>query len=139
LTFHRAQLNGRDGEGRALLGDAMKVDSTVALDQVAAAGAVRLVQADIAGPLSFRGAQLNGFDSNGNALNGDGMKVGADVFLNQGLTVAGAVWIAGARVGGSVWFDGAKLAEPVALQAGGVHIGGELTRVLGVGLTVPSR
>jgi hypothetical protein len=57
---------------------------------------------------------------------GDGMKVSGDVFFNQGFTAAGAVSVVGARIGGSVWLGGAELAEPVALQAGGVHVGGQL-------------
>jgi hypothetical protein len=126
LSFSSAQLKGRDGKGRALLGDAMKVGSAVALDEgFTTVGAVRLVQADITGPLSFRGAQLNGRDDNGTALNGDGMKVGANMYLDQGFTAAGKVFLAGARIGGSVWLNGANLAEPVALQASGVRIGGE--------------
>jgi hypothetical protein len=99
----------------------------VFLDQgFTAAGAVRLTDADITGVLSCRGAQLTSADRDGHALEGTRMKVSGGVHLKEGFTAAGAVVISSASIGGSLWLDGAELAEPVALVAVGVHIGGQL-------------
>jgi len=54
------------------------------------------------------------------------MKVSGSVFLDKDFTAAGAVSVPGARVGGSLSLDGAELAKPIALQASGVRIGGQL-------------
>jgi hypothetical protein len=89
-------------------------------------GVVRLLGTDITGSLTCRGAKLTGTDGNGNSLVGDGLKVGGSVFLDKEFSAAGAVSVPGARIGGSLSLDGAELAEPVALQASGVRIGGQL-------------
>jgi hypothetical protein len=70
LNCRGAQLSGADRDGRALLGDGMKVSgAAVFLDQgFTAAGAVRLPQADITGQLACSGAQLTRTDGKGNAL-----------------------------------------------------------------------
>ena len=54
------------------------------------------------------------------------MRVSGSVFLDQEFSAAGAVSVPGARIGGSLSLDGAELAEPIALQASGVRIGGQL-------------
>jgi hypothetical protein len=129
LNCKGAQLTGTDGDGHgdALVGDRMKVGGDVFLDEgFTAAGAIRLAGAAITSQLSCRGAQLTGTDRAGRALVGDWLKVGGGMYLNQGFTAGGTVSIAGARIGGSVWLDGAKLAEPVALQADGLHVDGQL-------------
>jgi hypothetical protein len=127
LSCSSANLNGTDGHGNALVCDRMKVGGDVFLGQgFTAAGAVRLLDADITGVLFCRGAKLDGTDGDGWALVGDGIKVGGDVYLDQGFTAAGAVSVAGARISGSVSLDQAKLAEPVAFTAIGAHIDGQL-------------
>jgi hypothetical protein len=127
LSFRGAKLTGTDVEGNALVGDGMKVGSNVLLDQgFSAAGAVRLPNAEITGPLSCSGAKLTGIDDYGNALVGDLMRVSGSVFLDKGFSAAGAVSVAGAAIGGSLSLDGAELAKPIAVQASGVRIGGQL-------------
>jgi hypothetical protein len=127
LSCHGAQLTGVDGDGNALVADRIKVGGSMFLDQgFSATGAIRLLNADITGPLSCRSAKLTGTDDNGNALFGDGMKVGGSVVLNKGFTAAGAVSISAARIGGSVSLSGAEFADPVALRAEGIHIAGQL-------------
>jgi hypothetical protein len=127
LSFSGAKLIGTDGHGNALVGDLMRVSGSVFLDKgFTAAGAVRLPETDITGSLTCRSAKLTGTDVNGNALVGDGMKVGGSVFLDKEFTAAGAVSVPGARIGGSLSLDGAELAKPIALQASGVRIGGQL-------------
>jgi hypothetical protein len=122
-----AKLTGTDVDGNALVGDLMGVSGSVFLDKgFSAAGAVRLPEADITGSLTCRSAKLTGTDVNGKALVGDGMRVSGSVFLDQEFSAAGAVSVPWARIGGSLSLDEAELAEPVALQASGVRIGGQL-------------
>jgi hypothetical protein len=122
-----AKLTGTDGYGNALVGDLMRVSGSVFLDkEFTAAGAVRLPEADIAGSLTCRSAKLTGTDVNGSALVGDLMRVSGSVFLDKDFTAVGTVSVPGARIGGSLSLDEAELAEPVALQASGVRIGGQL-------------
>jgi hypothetical protein len=126
LSFSGAQLTGSDRDGDALVGDRMKVDGSVFLDQgFTAAGAIRLPSADITNQLSCRGAKLTGTDRNGNSLFGNGMRVSGGVFLNQA-AAAGAVSVAGARISGPLALNGAELTGPAALRAGGVQVGGQL-------------
>jgi hypothetical protein len=127
LTCRGAKLTGTDGHGNSLVGDGLKVGGGVFLDKgFSAAGAVRLPNTEITGPLFCSGAKLTGTDVNGNTLVGDGMRVSGSVFLDKEFSAAGAVSVPGARIGGSLSLDGAELAEPVALQASGVRIGGQL-------------
>jgi hypothetical protein len=127
LNCRGAQLTGKDNDGNALNGEAMKVGGPVYLDEgFTAAGAIQLLGADITGLLSCRGAQLTGKDNDGNALHGYAMKVGGLVLLDQGFTAAGAVFVAAAHIDGSLWLKGAQLAEPTALLAGGLRIGDQL-------------
>jgi hypothetical protein len=122
-----AKLTGTDVNGNTLVGDLMRVSGSVFLDKgFTAAGAVRLPETDITGSLTCRSAKLTGTDVNGNTLVGDGMRVSGSVFLDKEFSAAGAVSVPGARIGGSLSLDGAELAEPVALQASGVRIGGQL-------------
>jgi hypothetical protein len=127
LFCRGAQLNGTNRDGDALVGDRLKVGGGVFLDGgFTAAGAIRLANAEISGQLICHGAQLNGTDGDKNALVGDGLKVGGSVLLDEGFTAVGAVDLTGGRIGGSVSLDGAMLAEPVALRAGGIQVGGPL-------------
>jgi hypothetical protein len=127
LSLRSAKLTGTNRDGNALVGDEMKVGGSVLLDKgFSAAGAVRLPDADITGPLFCSGAKLAGTDGDGNTLVGDLMRVSGSVFLDKGFSAAGAVSIPGARIGGSLVIEGAELAEPVALKASGVRIGGQL-------------
>ena len=77
--------------GDALHADGMKAGSVLLTGGFAAAGAVRLLGAEITSQLNCSGAQLTGTDSDGNTLVADGMKVGEDVFLDGGFTAAGTV------------------------------------------------
>jgi hypothetical protein len=127
LSLRSAKLTGTNRDGNALVGDEMKVGGSVLLDkEFSAAGAVRLPNAEITGPLFCSGAKLTGTDGDGNALVGDLMRVSGSVFLDREFSAAGAVSIPGARIGGSLVIEGAELAEPVALKASGVRIGGQL-------------
>jgi hypothetical protein len=74
-----------------------------------AAGAIRLISADITGQLSCRDAKLTGQDNNGNALVGDRLKVGGGMFLDQKFTAAGAIGLAGADITGQLSCRDAKL------------------------------
>jgi hypothetical protein len=122
-----AKLAGSDDYGNALVGDLMRVSGSVFLDKgFSAAGAVRLPEIDLTGSLTCRSAKLTGTDVAGNALVGDLMRVSGSVFLDKEFTAAGAVSVPGAAIGGSLSLDGAELAKPIAVQASGVRIGGQL-------------
>ena len=86
LSCRGARLTGTDNHGDALVADGMKVGGGAFLrGGFTAAGAVRLPDADITGPLDCRGARLTG--TIGNALAADGMKVSGDVFLSEGFSL----------------------------------------------------
>ena len=105
-----AKLNGRDHDGNAMVAGSMKTGGTVRLDGAfTAAGAVRLVGADIGGHLNCSGAKLNGKNDDGNALAADGLKVGGSVFLDGAFTAAGAVRLGDADIHGQLICHGAKL------------------------------
>jgi hypothetical protein len=129
LSCHGAQLTGTDGDGNALAAEGMKAGAGVLLSGgFTAAGAVRLLGAEIPGQLSCRGAQLTRTDRNGNALAANGMKVGADVLLDGGFTAAGTVSLVSANVGASVSLMPTALADEnkVALDAARAQISGTL-------------
>jgi hypothetical protein len=134
LNCRDAQLTGRDQYGNAMGCDGIKVSDDVVLDgKFTAAGAVRLLGADIAGQLSCRGAKLTGHDQDGDAgdaMVGDAMKVGAGVFLNEGFTAAGAVRLARADITGVLTCGGAQLnghdEAGVAMDASGIKVGGDV-------------
>jgi len=136
---HGARLTGQNQSRNALVGDGMKVGGDVFLDGgFTAAGAVRLLGADITGQLNCRGARLTGQNQDGKALDASGMKVGGDVFLEREFTAAGAISLNSAHVGGSVSLRPTTLAGAgeVALTAAKVQIVGHLRwmprqRVLG--------
>jgi len=122
-----AKLAGIDDYGNALVGDLMRVSGSVFLDkEFTAAGAVRLPETDLTGSLTCRSAKLTGTDDAGNAQVGDLMRVSGSVFLDKEFSAAGAVSVPGARIGGSLSLDGAELAKPIAVQASGLRIGGQL-------------
>jgi hypothetical protein len=138
LNCRGATLTGQDNNGNALVGDGVKVEGDTVLGQhvnaageitpVTAAGAIRLVGADVTGQLSCRGAKLTGKNNQGDALSADGMKVGGDVLLDQEFTAAGAIRLRSARIGGSVALRPATLAGSgmLALNAATAQITGEL-------------
>ena len=129
LSCSGAQLTGTDGDGNALVADGMKVGGAVFLDGgFTAAGAVRLLGADITGQLMCRGAQLTGTDGDGNALGADGIKVSGGVFLDGGFTAAGAVRLHSADITGQLNCTGAQLtgtdSDGNALVAYGIKVSG---------------
>ena len=127
LSCRGARLTGTDNHGDALVADGMKVGGGAFLrGGFTAAGAVRLPDADITGPLDCRGAQLTG--TIGNALVADGMKVGGDVFLSEGFTAAGTISLPSAHIGASVHLKPTALAggNEVALNAQRTQIAGTL-------------
>ena len=115
LVCSGAQLNGIDSGSNALVADGMTTGRDVLLDGgFTAAGAVRLVEAEIAGRLVCNGARLAGKDGDGNALVADGIKTGGSVFLGdvragEGFTAAGAVRLPLAKIGGQLTCRGAQL------------------------------
>jgi len=129
LECDGAQLTTANRGGNALVADGLKTRGAVFLrDGFTAAGAVRLLGADITSGLDCTGAQLTGVDSDGNALFADGLKTGGDVFLRGGFTAAGTVSLSSARVGASVYLTPTALAidGKVALNAAGAQIVGTL-------------
>jgi len=129
LECDGAQLTTANRGGNALVADGLKTRGAVFLrDGFTAAGAVRLLGADITSGLDCTGAQLTGVDSDGDALFADGLKTGGAVFLRGGFTAAGTVSLSSARVGASVYLTPTALAidGKVALNAAGAQIVGTL-------------
>jgi hypothetical protein len=131
LDCSGAQLTGRDSHGNALVAEMMKVSGGVFLNEgFTAAGAVRLIGADITGQLDCSGARLTGTDTNGRALAAYGLKVSGGVFLRWGFTAAGAVRLAGADITGQLDCRGAQLTgtdrEGRALLGGGLKVSGDV-------------
>lgn len=127
LSCRGAQLTGADSDGNALVADRLRTVGGTFLDRgFTAAGAVRLLGADISGQLSCQGAQLTGSDINGNALVADWLKAASGVFLNEGFTAAGAVRFLGADITGHLECSGANLTgrdgEGNALVANGMKV-----------------
>ncbi len=151
LNCRGARLAGRDSEGHALYADRLKAGAVYLSEGFTApGGAVRLLGADITGPLICRGALLNGGDGVNNALAADGLKVGGGVFLDEGFTATGAVRLAGGHITGQLSCRDAQLIgcddEDNALVAdrlkasGGVFLDGKFTapgavRLLGADIT----
>ena len=136
LSLRGAQLTGTDTDGIALAADWLKVGGSVVLDEgFTAAGAVRLLGADITGQLSLRGAQLTGTDTDGIALDADWLKVDGSVVLDEGFTAAGAVRLPGADITGQLSLRGAQLTgtDGIALDADGLKVDGSV--FLGEGFT----
>ena len=128
LECDGAQLTTANRGGNALVADGLKTRGAVFLrDGFTAAGAVRLLGADITSGLDCTGAQLTGVDSDGNALFADGLKTGGDVFLRD-CTAAGAVRLPGADIAGQFDCTGAQLtgvdSDGDALFADGLKTGG---------------
>jgi hypothetical protein len=110
LSCRGAHLTGADHEGNSLSADRLKATGGAFLDEgFRAAGAVRLLGADISGQLSLRGARLAGHDSSGGALIADWLKSAGGVFLSEGFAAAGAVRLLGADITGHLDCSGAHL------------------------------
>ena len=135
LSMTGAQLTRADKNGNALTADTIKVGGGVFLDSsgdqgtFTAAGAVRLVGADITGQLSMTGAQLTGTGKNGDALTADTIKVGGGVLLDS-FTAVGAVRLIGADITGQLSMRGAQLTgtdkNGNALAADTIKVGGDV-------------
>jgi hypothetical protein len=131
-----AQLNGVNRQGNALHADRTTVGGHVLLNKgFTAAGALYLVDANIAGNVECRGAQLNGANRAGNALQAERMKVGGDVYLDtpagkNGFRAEGTIYLLGADVGGVLSCRGANLTAPGrdgnALFAERMKVGGNV-------------
>jgi hypothetical protein len=131
-----AQLNGVNTEGNALHADRMTVGGHILLNEgFYVAGALYLVDADIAGNLECRGAQLNGANRLGNALHAERMRVGGDVYFDtpagkNGFKAEGTLYLLKADVGGVFSCRGADLAASgrngQALFAERMKVGGNV-------------
>jgi hypothetical protein len=109
LNFGGAKLNGADSVGNALVGDWITVSAGAFFNNVfTAAGAIRLVEADITGQLNCRGARLNGTDRDRISIVGDAMKVGGALILDD-VTAAGAIRLVEADITGQLNCRGAQL------------------------------
>jgi hypothetical protein len=129
LVCSGAQLTGTGPDGDALHAVGIKVSGGVYLESVStAAGAVRLMGADITGQLSFHDAHLAGTDRDGNALAADGLKVAGGVFLIGEFTAAGTVRLPGADITGPLVCSSAHLTgtdpDRNALHADWIKVGG---------------
>ena len=129
LECDGAKLNGVDGEDNALIADNMKIGRNALLRKgFAAAGAIRLLGAEISGNLECNAAELKGA-SKGKALVADGLKVGHDVFLHEGFTVTGAVSLESACIEGSLSVSVKKppdVETETAFFASGMQVAHEL-------------
>ena len=128
LDCSGAKLSGVDVDGNALVAGNLKVGRDVFLrDGFTAAGAIRLLGANITGSLNCRGARLNGVDGDGAALVADNLAVGQDIFLTSEFTAAGAISLLGANIAGNFECEGAKLngvnGDGNALVADGMTVG----------------
>ena len=131
LSCSGAKITGIDTDADALVADEVKVGGSVFLDDgFTAAGAVRLLGADITGTLNCGGAKITGADTNNNALVANEVKVGGSVLLNGGFTAAGAVQLHGADITGHLSCGGAKISgtdtDNNALVADEVKVGGSV-------------
>jgi hypothetical protein len=92
-------------------------------DGFEAAGAVRLVGAQIGGLLTCSGGTFHNPD--GDALNAQGVEIGQDVVLSDGFEAAGAVTLPGAKIGGQLSCIGGTFhnSNGYALNAQGAEIG----------------
>jgi hypothetical protein len=110
LRVTATRIQGTDADGNAVAADDLTVDGGVFLDEVfTTAGAIRLIDAHIAGDLSLRGARLIGTDGDGDALVADRLKVDGGVFLDGGFTAAGGVRLLGAHIAAELSLRGAQL------------------------------
>jgi hypothetical protein len=110
LVFSGAKLAGSKHDPDALSADRLKVGSSASFDEgFAAAGVVRLVNANVVGQLLFSGAGLGGCDEQKNALLGDGMKVGGSLLLDQVEVPDGALRLRTADITGQLVCRGADL------------------------------
>ena len=110
LDFAGTTITGRNEYGYALGADGITVRGSVFLDEgFSAAGAVRLLGADVSLSIFAAGCTVTAADDGGVALQGDGCMVGGSLLL-QSARLAGAAWFPGARIGAQLVLSGAELA-----------------------------
>jgi len=112
---------------RAITADGVIVQGNVLLrGGFSAEGEVRLLGAQIGGPLDCSGGTFKNPD--GKALNADGVHVHGDVFLREGFSAEGGVRLLGAQIGGDLDCDGGTFKNPGgrALNADGVNVQGSV-------------
>ena len=130
LDCSGAQLTVRGKDRNALVADRIKVGGSVFLtERFTAAGAVRLISADITGQLSCANARLNPADGQGDALIADRIRVSGPVILTPRFIAAGTVRLLGADITGQLNCVGAQLKPPRgrhALRADSIRVGGDV-------------
>jgi hypothetical protein len=141
LVMSGARLTGTDRDGDSLVADRVRVGREVFLDSSAAegtfvaAGAVRLLRADIGDQLTLRGAQLTEADQSGNCLVADGIKVGGSMRLDlsddlSAFAAAGTIRLSRADINGELTMAGATLQRTDknedSLAADGIKVGGDV-------------
>ena len=110
LDCGSARLDRENKEGNVLNAEGLKVGGDLVLNQeFTAAGALRLIGADIGGNIEGSGARLNRAGDDRYALVADVLKVGDDVNFDSGFTAAGALSLIGADIGGNLDCSGAQL------------------------------
>ena len=131
LDCGSARLDRENKEGNVLNAEGLKVGGDLVLNQeFTAAGALRLIGADIGGNIEGSGARLNRAGDDRYALVADVLKVGDDVNFDSGFTAAGALSLIGADIGGNLDCSGAQLnradADGNALVADTLKVGHDL-------------
>jgi hypothetical protein len=131
LRCNGARLTGLDNDRNALSARGIKVGGDVFLDgKFTANGAVRLVQANIAGMLRCNDARLAGRDENGNALHGERMRVGGDLLLDKASIKSGAICLLSADITGQFSCGSAELNgcdnDGNALHGDRIKVGGDV-------------
>jgi hypothetical protein len=106
--------------------DRLKTSGSLFMNNVKAAGEVRLTGADIGGGLECKGAKFN--NPGGNALHADELKVKENVFLSDGFKAVGEVRLLYADIGGGLECKGAEFKNPggYALSADGIKVKGNV-------------
>lgn len=90
----------RNGNGRALSCDRIKVGGSIHLRHIIAEGEVRFLGARIDGNLECIGSRF--VNPDGSALSCDGVILTGDLFLSDGFAAAGKVTMIGASIGGNL-------------------------------------
>ena len=131
LNCCSARLEGSDESGDALVADGLKVGGDLVLSKrFTAAGAIRLIGADIIGQLNCCDAELNGAEKDGSALIADTVRIGGGVFLSEGFIAEGAIRLPGADITAQLSCSSAQLRgkdeHGCALHAAGMKVGGDV-------------